>query len=110
MENGIWDLEAQFNTTQDDVYAALGIVQDSFNIPVGHGPGSNSGTAFFCGRAWSGRVCVKTGDFEAGNAAFTNNSILKIEYDSGKGTLHLFVDGAQQPIYISGINEKVRFV
>ncbi|KAA6370425.1 MAG: hypothetical protein EZS28_034048, partial [Streblomastix strix] len=27
-----------------------------------------------------------------------------------KGTLHLFVDGAQQPIYISGINEKVRFV
>ncbi|KAA6355490.1 MAG: hypothetical protein EZS28_048983, partial [Streblomastix strix] len=41
---------------------------------------------------------------------FTNNQILKIEFDSGKGTLHLFVDGAQQPIYISGINEKVRFV
>ncbi|KAA6371605.1 MAG: hypothetical protein EZS28_032868 [Streblomastix strix] len=110
MENGIWDLEAQFNTTQYNGAGALGIVQDTFNIPVGCGPNSNSCTAFFCGKAWSGRVCVKTGDFEAGNAGFTNNQIIKIEFDSGKGTLHLFVDGAQQPNYISGINEKVRFV
>ncbi|KAA6366476.1 MAG: hypothetical protein EZS28_037997, partial [Streblomastix strix] len=49
MENGIWDLEAQFNTTQEDGAGALGIVQDTFNIPVPCYPGSNSSTAFFCG-------------------------------------------------------------
>ncbi|KAA6355058.1 MAG: hypothetical protein EZS28_049415, partial [Streblomastix strix] len=50
MENGIWDLEAQFNTTQDDGWGALGIVQDTFNIPVPCYPQSNSGTAFFSDR------------------------------------------------------------
>ncbi|KAA6384461.1 MAG: hypothetical protein EZS28_020012 [Streblomastix strix] len=59
---------------------------------------------------WDGRVFVKGRNYADGNAAFSNNQILKIEFDSGKGTLHLFVDGAQQPNYISGINEKVRFV
>ncbi|KAA6363052.1 MAG: hypothetical protein EZS28_041422, partial [Streblomastix strix] len=29
--------------------------------------------------------------------------------DSEKGTLIFFVDGVQQPVYISGIKEKVRF-
>ncbi|KAA6355200.1 MAG: hypothetical protein EZS28_049273, partial [Streblomastix strix] len=111
MENGIWELEAQFNTAQRDGMGALGIVQDTFNIPVGHGPSTKSSTAFFCGKGYNsnGIVYVKNGNNAQENAAFTNNQILKIEYDSGKGTLHLFVDGAQQPIYISGIDEKVRF-
>ncbi|KAA6388697.1 MAG: hypothetical protein EZS28_015776 [Streblomastix strix] len=109
MVNGIWDLEAQFNTPNDG-WGALGIVQDQFNIPVGCYPINNSCTAFFCGKAWSGSVYVKTGNRADGNTGFTNNQIIKIEFDSGKGTLHLFVDGAQQPNYISGIKEKVRFV
>ncbi|KAA6402577.1 MAG: hypothetical protein EZS28_001907, partial [Streblomastix strix] len=86
----------------------LGIVQESYDITVNCYPNSNSSTAFFCGNP-NYSVFVKTGNYTSGNVAFTNNQIVKIEFDSEKGTLHLFVDGAQQPIYISGINEKVRF-
>ncbi|KAA6368588.1 MAG: hypothetical protein EZS28_009211, partial [Streblomastix strix] len=35
--------------------------------------------------------------------------LLRIEYNSGDGTLVLFIDNVQQPIYFSGIWEKVRF-
>ncbi|KAA6375980.1 MAG: hypothetical protein EZS28_028492, partial [Streblomastix strix] len=31
------------------------------------------------------------------------------QFDSEKGTLIFFVDGVQEPVYISGIKEKVRF-
>ncbi|KAA6387754.1 MAG: hypothetical protein EZS28_016717, partial [Streblomastix strix] len=34
----------------------------------------------------------------------------RLEFDSVKGTLIFFIDGIQQPIYISGIQEKVRLI
>ncbi|KAA6357038.1 MAG: hypothetical protein EZS28_047435 [Streblomastix strix] len=45
----------------------------------------------------------------SGNIAFNDKQIIKAEFDSEKGTLIFFVDEEQQPVYISGINEKVRF-
>ncbi|KAA6361388.1 MAG: hypothetical protein EZS28_043086, partial [Streblomastix strix] len=38
------------------------------------------------------------------------NQRIKQQFDSEKGTLIFFVDGVQQPVYVRGINEKVRFV
>ncbi|KAA6335558.1 MAG: hypothetical protein EZS28_052951, partial [Streblomastix strix] len=74
MENGIWDLEAQFNTTQEDGFGALGIVQDQFNIPVGCCPGNDSNTAFFCGQPWSGCAYDKTENYADGNVGFNKTN------------------------------------
>ncbi|KAA6352743.1 MAG: hypothetical protein EZS28_051731, partial [Streblomastix strix] len=45
-----------------------------------------------------------------GNQGFDNNEIVRLEFDSEKGTLTFFLNDVQQPVYISGIKEKVRFV
>ncbi|KAA6311401.1 MAG: hypothetical protein EZS28_056135, partial [Streblomastix strix] len=60
-------------------------------------------------------ICKKTvigiSEWEApGNVSFKDNQIIKAEYDSEKGTLIFFVDGVQQPVYIIGIKEKVKFI
>ncbi|KAA6393317.1 MAG: hypothetical protein EZS28_011155 [Streblomastix strix] len=44
------------------------------------------------------------------NIANQDNQKIKVEYNSEKGNLVFFVDGVQQPVYASGINEKVRFI
>ncbi|KAA6384997.1 MAG: hypothetical protein EZS28_019477, partial [Streblomastix strix] len=46
----------------------------------------------------------------SGNQGFDNNEIVRLEFDSEKGTLTFFLNNVQQPVYISGIKEKVRFV
>ncbi|KAA6355814.1 MAG: hypothetical protein EZS28_048659 [Streblomastix strix] len=63
------------------------------------------------GKGWgtSGSVYYK-GTNTAGNTIFHDNQKVILEYDSYQGTLIFFVDGKQQPIYISGIKEKVRFI
>ncbi|KAA6372839.1 MAG: hypothetical protein EZS28_031635 [Streblomastix strix] len=54
-------------------------------------------------------ICYKgIGTF--GMSGFGDNQILRLEFDSEKGTLFLFVDNIQQELYISGIKEKVRFI
>ncbi|KAA6362565.1 MAG: hypothetical protein EZS28_041908, partial [Streblomastix strix] len=42
--------------------------------------------------------------------SFKENQSLRLEFDSDKGTLVLYIDDVQQPVYISGIKEKVRFI
>ncbi|KAA6318172.1 MAG: hypothetical protein EZS28_054982, partial [Streblomastix strix] len=45
-----------------------------------------------------------------GNEKFKDNQILRLEFNSFKGTLILFIDNVQQPVYFYGIKEKVRFI
>ncbi|KAA6381423.1 MAG: hypothetical protein EZS28_023049, partial [Streblomastix strix] len=45
-----------------------------------------------------------------GNTGFRNNEIVRLEYNSKKGTVTYFLNNVQQPVYISGIREKIRFV
>ncbi|KAA6371491.1 MAG: hypothetical protein EZS28_032983 [Streblomastix strix] len=44
-----------------------------------------------------------------GNKGYSDNQIIKAEYNSEEGTVIFSVDGVQQPVYITGIKEKVRF-
>ncbi|KAA6386020.1 MAG: hypothetical protein EZS28_018451, partial [Streblomastix strix] len=48
--------------------------------------------------------------YSYGNTSFKENQSSRLEFDSDKGTLVLFIDDVQQPVYISGIKEKVRFI
>ncbi|KAA6371371.1 MAG: hypothetical protein EZS28_033102 [Streblomastix strix] len=112
MEDGIWDFETEFSCP-NSVNASIGIVQDSYPIPIGVNPWNQpqiSHIAFFGGKGLSpnGGVWCK-GTVITGNVEFKNNQKVKVEYDSEKGTLIFFIDGVQQPVYVTGINEKVRF-
>ncbi|KAA6363309.1 MAG: hypothetical protein EZS28_041164, partial [Streblomastix strix] len=112
LENGIWQMEAEFNNS--DPVAAIGIVRDTYNIPANihpcldpHCPHMVSyGMSGF--RFGDGAVYYK-GNGTPGNIAYKDNQIIKAEFDSEKGILIFSVDGAQQPVYVRGINEKVRF-
>ncbi|KAA6343488.1 MAG: hypothetical protein EZS28_052308, partial [Streblomastix strix] len=113
LENGIWQMEAEFNNS--DNWAAIGIVRDTYNIPANthpcldpHCPHMVSyGMSRF--RFGDGAVYYK-GNGTPGNILYKDNQIIKSEYDSEKGTLIFSVDGVQQPVYVRGINEKVRFI
>ncbi|KAA6373910.1 MAG: hypothetical protein EZS28_030562 [Streblomastix strix] len=90
LENGIWSVEIIFQS-----YQRFGL--DCENI------------AAYCGGNWEGVIQYKCKVY-SGNVRFQKNEIIRLEFDSEKGTLFFFVDNIQQPVYISGIKEKVRFV
>ncbi|KAA6379950.1 MAG: hypothetical protein EZS28_024525 [Streblomastix strix] len=109
LDNGIWSLEALFQTRYGE---AIGIVRDSYDIPAKAGYWSSPHTdhiAAFGGGIHTYPVYYK-GKGTKGNALFDYNQILRLEFDSFKGTLILFIDNVQQPVYFSGIKEKVRFI
>ncbi|KAA6392273.1 MAG: hypothetical protein EZS28_012198 [Streblomastix strix] len=92
----------------------IGIVRDSYDIPNGvnclNFP-HNQHIALFTGYRWPISGCVlHNGIQTSGNIGFNDDQKLRLEFDSEKGTLRLFIDGVQQPVQISGIKEKVRFV
>ncbi|KAA6404082.1 MAG: hypothetical protein EZS28_000384 [Streblomastix strix] len=107
LDNGIWSFEAIF----DDKFggnAAIGIVRNSYDIPANvyyHDYPHNDHIAAFR----YGYVYYK-GKATDGNDRFKGNQILRLELDSFKETLILFIDNVQQPVYLSGIKEKVRFI
>ncbi|KAA6352751.1 MAG: hypothetical protein EZS28_051722 [Streblomastix strix] len=45
-----------------------------------------------------------------GNTGFKGKQKVKQQFDSETGTLMFFLDGIQQLVYITRINEKVRFI
>ncbi|KAA6403428.1 MAG: hypothetical protein EZS28_001056, partial [Streblomastix strix] len=112
LESGVWSMEALLQNTQGGC-GGIGIVKDSYNIPAGANPNTNpnfQNMAAYTGNLWGiGQVYCKEKTI-SGNSTFGDNQILKQEYDSEKGTLAFFLDGVQQPVYISGIKEKVRFI
>ncbi|KAA6386951.1 MAG: hypothetical protein EZS28_017522 [Streblomastix strix] len=109
LDNGIWSIETMFQNTGE--FAAIGIVRDSYDIPVYAYFSSKPHTdhiAAFCGGEYDYPVWYK-GKGTEGNALFDDDQILTLEFDSFKGTLILFINNVQQPVYFSGIQEKVRF-
>ncbi|KAA6400423.1 MAG: hypothetical protein EZS28_004051 [Streblomastix strix] len=112
IEDGVWSFETIFDAFANDGCGGVGIVRDSYIIPTGTNPYSSPHNqhmvVYFGKTAGKGTVCYK-GIQTSGNIEFTNNQIVKLEFDSEKGTLIFFVDGVRQPIYIQGIKEKVRF-
>ncbi|KAA6368198.1 MAG: hypothetical protein EZS28_036275 [Streblomastix strix] len=112
LDNGIWSLEAMFDYTFGGTAASIGIVRDSYDIPINtqfwKKPHTDHIAAFQGGG--SGYSVFYKGKGTYGNERFKGNQILRFEFDSFKGTLILFIDNVQQPVYLSGIKEKVRFI
>ncbi|KAA6378580.1 MAG: hypothetical protein EZS28_025893 [Streblomastix strix] len=111
LENGTWELEVQFSNQGQT--GGIGIVKDTYVIPAGCQPDSNphsQNMATYHGPGWGNGTVNCKGGYKSGNVSFNDNQIIKAEYDSEKGTLIFFIDGVQQPVYIIGIKEKVRFI
>ncbi|KAA6388933.1 MAG: hypothetical protein EZS28_015540 [Streblomastix strix] len=112
LENGIWQMEAEFSNSYN--WAAIDIVRYTYNIPEGAHPYSNPHRDHMVSYGMSGyyngdgAVNYK-GNGTKGNIGYKDNQKIKAEYDSEKGTVIFSVDGVQQPVYVRGINEKVRF-
>ncbi|KAA6378663.1 MAG: hypothetical protein EZS28_025810 [Streblomastix strix] len=111
LENGIWTMEVEFNNSND--WAAIGIVRDTYEIPPNIYPNRNPHrdhmVLYGMHSFGNGKVFYK-GNGTSGNIAFKDNQKIKAEFDSEKGTLIFSVDGVQQPVYVTGIDEKVRFI
>ncbi|KAA6362268.1 MAG: hypothetical protein EZS28_042204, partial [Streblomastix strix] len=113
LENGVYAMEFQLTKTQCGGCGTVGIVRDSYTINAGADLSNcphRDHCAIFCGRNWHNGQTRYKGSNSSGNKGFADNQIVRLEFDSEKGTLIFFVDGAQQPVYISGIKEKVRFI
>ncbi|KAA6379067.1 MAG: hypothetical protein EZS28_025406 [Streblomastix strix] len=110
LDNVIWSLETMFQITYGN--AAIGIVRDSYDIPAKACYSVKPHTdhiAAFCGKGSNYPVWHKYNGTK-GKTGFDDFQILRLEFDSFQGTLILFIDNVQQPIYFSGIKEKVRFI
>ncbi|KAA6396491.1 MAG: hypothetical protein EZS28_007983 [Streblomastix strix] len=110
LEDGIWEVEMEFS---DNSGSGVGIICDSLNIPVDNAPGKSpikEYTAIQYNNDWGDDKVQCKGNKIPGNAGFKGKQKIKQQFDSEKGTLIFFIDGVQQPVYISGINEKVRFI
>ncbi|KAA6384799.1 MAG: hypothetical protein EZS28_019672 [Streblomastix strix] len=112
MEDGIWSMESEFQCT-NSVNASIGIVKDSFNIPANIYPDQsphNQNIAFYGGQGYGAGSIYYKGTGTSGVTAFGNYQKVRQELDLQKGTLHFFLENVQQPVFIQGIHEKVRFV
>ncbi|KAA6375082.1 MAG: hypothetical protein EZS28_029392 [Streblomastix strix] len=106
-DNGIQKIETLFQNTSGQSQ-----VCDSYDIPAKAGYASKPHTnqiAAFSGINYFFPYWYKEQGTE-GNAKFDDNQILRLEFDSFKGTLILFIDNVQQPIFFSGIKKKMRFI
>ncbi|KAA6374414.1 MAG: hypothetical protein EZS28_030057, partial [Streblomastix strix] len=110
VEDGIWEMESEF---ANDNHAAIGIVRDSHNLVAGKAANESPNdqhTAILYNQSWyNGNVRCK-GKEMPGNTGFKGKQKVKQQFDSGTGTLMFFIDGIQQLVYITRINEKVRFI
>ncbi|KAA6333095.1 MAG: hypothetical protein EZS28_053208, partial [Streblomastix strix] len=108
LENGIWEIETEFSG--DLNCTCIGVMKDSFNFTAGyHSTQYSRQCVSYCSKQYySGKIYYKN-NWTIGNKGYSAGQKVKQQFDSEKGTLIFFVDGVQEPVYISGIKEKVRF-
>ncbi|KAA6354068.1 MAG: hypothetical protein EZS28_050405, partial [Streblomastix strix] len=108
LENGIWEIETEFSG--DHKWTCIGVMKDSFNFKAGqYSTGYSDQCVSYCSKQWNNGSIYYKDNWTSGNKGFSAGQKVKEQFDSEKGTLIFFVDGVQEPVYISGIKEKVRF-
>ncbi|KAA6396241.1 MAG: hypothetical protein EZS28_008230 [Streblomastix strix] len=91
----------------------VGIVRDSFTLLANTDPrdsSQNQHIVFLGSSGFQPGGLQYKGNENSGNVGFKDNQIVRAEFDSEKGTLTFFIDNVQQPVSVSGIKEKVRFI
>ncbi|KAA6354079.1 MAG: hypothetical protein EZS28_050394 [Streblomastix strix] len=111
MIDGIWSMEATFQNKQDR--GSIGIVRATSNLDTGYCPCcEDDGNDIVIYGGCCCQICCLAHKHQrhSGNTQYGDNQLVRAELDFGKETLTFFLDNVQQPVYITGIREKVRFM
>ncbi|KAA6379090.1 MAG: hypothetical protein EZS28_025382 [Streblomastix strix] len=111
MTKGIHNVSARFDKSNLNGFSLvyIGITKASHAIPCPCKPfdeQNNKSMLFYHGS--SGNVCFK-GKGTEGNSRFSDGQLITMELNADVGTLHFIVDGIQQPVFVRGIKEAVKF-
>ncbi|KAA6381636.1 MAG: hypothetical protein EZS28_022837 [Streblomastix strix] len=112
MTKGIHSVSAKFEKCNLSGFANVyvGIAKASHPIPCPCDPldeQNNKSMLYYFG--YSGKVCFK-GNGIVGNSRFSDGRLITMELNADVGTLHFIVDGIQQPVFVRGIKEAVKFM
>ncbi|KAA6372240.1 MAG: hypothetical protein EZS28_032234 [Streblomastix strix] len=108
IENGIWEIETEF--TGDLRATCIGVMKNSHNFSAGdHSTHYSDQCVSFSSQTCSNGQIYYKDNWIDGNQGYSSGQKVKQQFDSEVGTLIFFVDGVQQPVYITGIKEKIRF-
>ncbi|KAA6362408.1 MAG: hypothetical protein EZS28_042065, partial [Streblomastix strix] len=90
ISEGIYKFETRFIDCINEsgyFYGGIGISKSRYQISYPYNP--------------------KKSSQRQGNSQFRNGQRIEMEMNMNKGTLHFFVDGTQQPLFVRGINESI---
>ncbi|KAA6382179.1 MAG: hypothetical protein EZS28_022294 [Streblomastix strix] len=108
---GIHRIEVIFDKCYNKISnanAAVGIMKTDYQIPYPCNPYVEPNRQYMLYYHGNQYMCFK-GTGSSGNIKFLDGQLIAMELNADVGTLHLFVDGIQQPVFVRGINEAVKF-
>ncbi|KAA6402296.1 MAG: hypothetical protein EZS28_002170 [Streblomastix strix] len=111
IKNGIHCFSGKFDKSsiQDHAYRIIGIVKADFRLSFPCAPGAEINMqSMLYYNGGSGGVHFKGNKLE-GNEKFVDGQLITMELNANAGTLHFFIDSVQQPIFVKGIKEPVKF-
>ncbi|KAA6362238.1 MAG: hypothetical protein EZS28_042235, partial [Streblomastix strix] len=109
--NGIHSVSVKFEKCNEDGYiqGQIGIVKASHNIPCPCKAWEEphiTNMLYYHGKY--GELHFR-GKSTSGNTKFSDGQLITMELNMDIGTLHFIFDGVQQPAFVQGIKEKVKF-
>ncbi|KAA6370276.1 MAG: hypothetical protein EZS28_034196 [Streblomastix strix] len=110
IKDGIHRIEVRFEKCKQNGFSAgsVGTVKAGYKIPYpcdsNDKPHRQSMLEYF----GDGGIFIK-GSGTSGNVQFSDGKLIAMELNADVGTLHFFVDGKQQPMFVRGIKEAVKF-
>ncbi|KAA6374562.1 MAG: hypothetical protein EZS28_029912 [Streblomastix strix] len=111
IKNGIRSLTVRFGKCNFLGFAQgyVGIAKSTYKIPYPCIPNVKPHCQNMLGYlGLDGEVCYK-GQSIKGNSKFKDGQLITLELNYDDGTLHIFADRKQQPIFVKGIKEAVKF-
>ncbi|KAA6391583.1 MAG: hypothetical protein EZS28_012889 [Streblomastix strix] len=111
ISEGIHRVEVRFEKCTSGKYSqgAVGIMKADYQIPYPCGPRSEPHRRSMLNYYGHVGNVYFNGISTYGNVKFKDGELIAMELNADVGTLHFFVDEIQQPIFMSGINEAVKF-
>ncbi|KAA6381723.1 MAG: hypothetical protein EZS28_022751 [Streblomastix strix] len=111
ISNGIHSVSVKFKDGNFSgfVEGQIGIVKASHKIPCPCDPcGTQHNKKMLHYDGHDGDIHFRGNNIE-GNTKFSDGQLISMELNMDIGTLHFIVDGVQQPVFVQGIKEKVKY-
>ncbi|KAA6370532.1 MAG: hypothetical protein EZS28_033941 [Streblomastix strix] len=107
---GIYIVNLRFEKSNNQLGCAngyVGIVKSEYKIPYPCNPIVSQNLQNMLSYYGAGQVWYKE-KWMQGNAKFSDGQMIRLEINADVGTLNYYVDGYQQPVFVTGISEAVK--